>query len=116
MFKTPEKRLTEVQLYELVAEEIENNQQSKGLWTKAISDSEGDHEKAQALYIKLGVQMLKDEGAYVDKVAAQEEHRKTRFYKVTQSEDYWPVIILLIILLVAGLLGWFLLGPLIWGG
>lgn len=116
MFQTPEDRLTEVQLYELVAEEIEKNQQSKGLWTKAISDSEGDHEKAKALYIKLRAQMIKDEWAYVDKVAAQEEHRKTLFYKVTQSEDYTPVIFIVIVL-VAGLLGgWFLLVPLIWGG
>ena len=42
MFKTPEDRLSEIELYELVAEEIERNQQSKGLWVKALSDAEGD--------------------------------------------------------------------------
>ena len=61
MFKTPEDRLSEVQLYEMVAEEIANNQQSKGLWAKAFSEVGGDHEKAKALYIKLRVQMLQDE-------------------------------------------------------
>ena len=60
MLKTPEDRLTEVQLYEVVAEELENNQQSKGLWAKAIADSAGDHEKIEALYIKSRVQMIKD--------------------------------------------------------
>jgi hypothetical protein len=72
MFETPEDRLSEIQLYELVAEEIANNQQSRGLWVKAISDTEGNHEKAKALYIKLRVEMIKDEWAYADKVAAEE--------------------------------------------
>ena len=53
MFETPEDRLSEIQLYELVAEEIANNQQSRGLWVKAISEGEGNHEQAKALYIKL---------------------------------------------------------------
>ena len=72
MFETPEDRLSEIQLYELVAEEIANNQQSRGLWVKAISEGEGNHEQAKALYIKLRVEMIKDEWAYADKVAAEE--------------------------------------------
>jgi transposase-like protein len=73
MFKTPEDRLSEIELYELVAEEIENNQQSKGLWVKALSDSEGDLDKGQALYVKLRVQMIKDEWAHLDKVRIEQE-------------------------------------------
>ena len=76
MFKTPEDRLSEVQLYEMVAEEIANNQQSKGLWAKAIADTEGELEKAKALYIKLRVQMIMDEWAYADKVHAEEAERR----------------------------------------
>jgi hypothetical protein len=72
MFETPEDRLSEIQLYELVAEEIANNQQSRGLWVKAISEGEGNHEQAKALYIKLRVEMIKDEWAYADKMAAEE--------------------------------------------
>jgi len=78
MFKTPEDRLSEVQLYEMVAEEIANNQQSKGLWAKAIADTEGELEKAKALYIKLRVQMIMDEWAYADKVQAEEAERRRR--------------------------------------
>jgi hypothetical protein len=76
MFKTPEDRLSEVQLYEMVAEEIANNQQSKGLWAKAIAETEGEIEKAKALYIKLRVQMIMDEWAYADKVQAEEAERR----------------------------------------
>ena len=47
MVRTPEDRLSEIELYELVAEEIENNQQSKGLWTKALSESAGDKKSKQ---------------------------------------------------------------------
>ncbi len=78
MFKTPEDRLSEIELYELVAEEIVNNQQSKGLWAKAIADAEGELEKAKALYIKLRVQMIMDEWAYADKVQAEEAERRRR--------------------------------------
>ena len=78
MFKTPEDRLSEVQLYEMVAEEIANNQQSKGLWAKAIAETEGEIEKAKALYIKLRVQMIMDEWAYADKVQAEEAERRRR--------------------------------------
>ena len=61
MFKTPEKRLDEIALYELVAEELENGQQSKGLWAKALAEGEGNLEKASGLYIKLRVQMVEDQ-------------------------------------------------------
>ena len=56
-----------------MAEEIERNQQSKGLWVKALSDSEGDLDKGQALYVKLRVQMIKDEWAHLDKVRIEQE-------------------------------------------
>ena len=85
MFETPEDRLTEVQLYELVAEELENNQQSKGLWAKAIADSQGNHEKVSALYIKLRVQMVKDEWAHADKVATQMAKRQREIYEKEQG-------------------------------
>jgi hypothetical protein len=61
MFKTPEDRLSEIQLYELVAEELEKGEQSKGLWAKALAEGEGNIEKARGLYIKLRVKMVQDE-------------------------------------------------------
>jgi hypothetical protein len=82
MFKTSRDRLTEVQLYELVAKEIENNQQSKGLWAKAFADTKGDFEKAEALYIKLRVQMIKDELVVETRLIKDEWANKGR-----QSEE-----------------------------
>ena len=73
MFKTPEDRLSEIQLYELVAEELEQGEPSKGLWAKALAEGEGNIEKAKGLYIKLRVEMIKDEWAYAEKVAVQRE-------------------------------------------
>ena len=76
MVRTPEDRLSEIELYELVAEEIENNQQSKGLWLKALSDSEGDLDKAKALYVKLRVQMLEDE--WIEQAPDRERRAKEK--------------------------------------
>jgi hypothetical protein len=112
MFETPEDRLTEVQLYELVAEELENNQQSKGLWAKAISDSEGNHEKAKALYIKLRVQMIKDEWAHADKVASEEDKRVREAQELQQLPEkkeknrrkkiWWILGIIIVLYLIFG--------------
>jgi Flp pilus assembly protein TadB len=46
------------------------------LWVKALSDSEGDLDKGQALYVKLRVQMIKDEWAHLDKVLAEKAKAK----------------------------------------
>lgn len=54
-------RLQDEQLYEVVGSELEEGVRKNGLWTKAISQSGGDENKAQAIYIKLRVQSLKDE-------------------------------------------------------
>ena len=93
MFKTPEDRLSEIELYELVAEEIENNQQSKGLWVKALSDSGGDLDKGQALYVKLRVQMIKDEWAHLDKVRTEKAEAKAEAELVQRQfeQQRWAV-------------------------
>ena len=61
VFKTSEDRLKEVQLYELVALEIENGQQVMGLWAQALSEAGADEKRAKALYIKLRVGMMQDQ-------------------------------------------------------
>jgi len=48
-------------LYEIAMEEIENNSVQKGLYARAFSQSEGDKDKTDALYIKFRVQSLQDE-------------------------------------------------------
>ena len=81
VFDTPEDRLREIQLYEQVALEISNNQQVAGVWAQALSESSGDEGAAKALYIKLRVQMIKDELAYsqeVEEKRAAEKRREAR--------------------------------------
>tara|TARA_Y100000588_G_scaffold201854_2_gene215508 strand:+ start:7514 stop:7969 length:456 start_codon:yes stop_codon:yes gene_type:complete len=87
IFETPEDRLREIQLYEQVALEIVNNQQVAGVWAQALSQSSGDESAAKALYIKLRVQMIKDELAYAQKIQKieQQEQRKERAEELRQS-------------------------------
>ena len=53
----------EEMLYGIVAEELARNQVSAGLYTKALSDADGDEQKARGRYIKLRVDMLVAERA-----------------------------------------------------
>ena len=55
------KRLKEEQLYEVVTEEIKNNQIREGLMAKALVETSGNHEQARLLYIKYRIQSLIDE-------------------------------------------------------
>jgi hypothetical protein len=48
--------------YEQVAEEIENKEINKGIWARATSESGGDRNKAESLYIKYRVRELKSGG------------------------------------------------------
>jgi hypothetical protein len=54
-------RLTEEELYGEALREIESGQRRDGIWAKALAESDMDHGKAGARYIKLRVQSLKDE-------------------------------------------------------
>ena len=54
-------RIIEEQLYEQVVNELASGKRRNGLWAKAIASSNGQDEKAKALYIQYRVQSLKDE-------------------------------------------------------
>ena len=54
------KKQQEAKLFELVMNEIANDERHKGLWGKAIVISNGDEKKAESEYIKLRVESLKD--------------------------------------------------------
>ena len=56
-----ENRLVETQLYEFVMNELKEGIKHHGTWGQAIVNSEGNKEKAEAEYIKLRVQSVKDE-------------------------------------------------------
>jgi len=47
-------------LYEYVMEELENSETKKGVWAKAIAQSEGNNDKAKSLYIQYRVEAIKD--------------------------------------------------------
>jgi hypothetical protein len=54
-------RLLEEKLYEQVAQELKAGKKREGIWVKAMAKSGGDLNKAEALYIELRVQAIRDE-------------------------------------------------------
>ena len=48
-------------LYEFVADELESGDLNKGLWTKALAETNFEKDKAKAVYVKLRVSSLKAE-------------------------------------------------------
>ena len=68
-------RLTEERLYEVVGQEIKNDDLREGLWVKAFAEAGGDKDKAKARYIDLRIQSLKDE-MHVQQELHQQELKK----------------------------------------
>ena len=54
------RRVVETQLYEFVMDEIAQGVKQKGIWGQAMVGCDGDATKAEAAYIRLRVQSLKD--------------------------------------------------------
>ena len=66
LFKSKDKfsifeRQQETKLFELVMDEIASDKRHKGIWGQAIVKANGDEKKAEAEYIRLRVESLKDE-------------------------------------------------------
>lgn len=74
------RRKIEEALYEAVSKEIGAGNIKEGLWTKALSESEGDESKASALYIRLRVQAMKDD------IALYESFKRDLEKSVEQSK------------------------------
>lgn len=53
--------MSEDEIYEKIMNEIDNDQKVKSLWAKAFAESDGDENKAKALYIKLRLQSISNE-------------------------------------------------------
>ena len=93
-------RKHETYLYELVMEEIAKNERQKGIWGQAIVKSNGDEKKAEAEYIKLRVESLKDEleiqeqeeiekatiQEELDKIAKEEKEKKAKEKAKTKQQ------------------------------
>ena len=58
--------MIEEEFYELAYEEIESGNLKKGLWAKAFSKSDGDENKAKALYIKYRFDQIKEGHKEID--------------------------------------------------
>ena len=74
-------RLVEEELYAEALRELEQGIRRDGLWAKAFAKSEGNEEKAKALYIELRVQ------AYRDELALYEMQLEEKKREHTQSEQ-----------------------------
>ena len=66
-------RLVDEKLYEQVHSELLNGQKRNGLWVKALANSDGIEEKANALYIKYRFQSIKDEMEIADAIVEEAE-------------------------------------------
>ena len=77
---TAKERLIEEQLYKQISDEKKNGYRRDGLWLKAISESNNDENKAEALYVKLRLQSIVDE-----EIVRVEQERMEREAKAEQE-------------------------------
>ena len=75
-------------LYEFVITEMESGVLSKGLWGKALADSNGDDAKAKSIYMKHRVQSIKD--VFTAKKIAYNELTKPNLFEYIQ-EQIFPI-------------------------
>jgi len=60
-FKNASSRLADERLYDIVATELHHEVRRPGIWAQAFAKSKGDESLAEAHYIELRVQSLRDE-------------------------------------------------------
>jgi len=73
-------RLVEEKLYAEVLRELESGVRRDGLWAKALQNSQGDEQKANALYIGYRLQSIKDEAEISAVLIEQYEVENTKTY------------------------------------
>lgn len=71
-------------IYEQVMLEIEEDKKVKSTWAKALAGSDGDKNKAEALYIKLRVQNIKKD--LLEKLKNKEKNRQQA---IDEFDDYY---------------------------
>lgn len=81
--KSKEDELLEEKAFKIVAEELDAGNYLNALKAKAYSLSEGDKEKASALYIRLRAAQIVDD---LKKIKQEELNKKIREYR--NSKDY----------------------------
>jgi hypothetical protein len=96
IFTSSATRLQEEMLYEVVAEEIDNKGRRPGLWAKAFAMSNGDENAAEAKYILLRVQSLRDEIKEQSKelkaqqVVETQQQTESKLRAQTQAKETYP--------------------------
>lgn len=78
---------TEEDLFDQVAGEVANNSRKDGLWTKALSESSMNEDRAKALYIKLRVDQLHVEATDLLQKLRNEEHDKLLYLLEEAKND-----------------------------
>ena len=77
--ENPKSRLSDDDLFERALDEVQNKKMVKAVWARALSESDGNEKKAEALYLKLRVQQIKDKkllSAQKKRAEKKAEHKK----------------------------------------
>ncbi len=72
-------------LYEFVATELEQGSLSKGLWTKALAETDFDDARARALYIKMRFASLQVELREIAPHLKQRDEAQSRLAKLLEQ-------------------------------
>ena len=71
--------MSDENLYARVVEELSTQGPVRGLWAKAYAESNGNHEAARALYLRLRVAQLADERLALAKDAQRQQKSESRW-------------------------------------
>ncbi|MBA2409504.1 MAG: hypothetical protein H0W34_03395 [Pyrinomonadaceae bacterium] len=74
-------------VYAAVSREIETGHIRQGLWTKALSDTGYDEQRARAAYIKLRVKTMKKEGRVAAREGQQQHEQAQRLLERQREEE-----------------------------
>ena len=73
--------------FEQAAKEVANGEIQPGLYAMAISKCEGNEVKANAMYLQLRVDMLRQEAAVGEKIVEAAEHQACLLYTSPSPRD-----------------------------
>lgn len=76
----------EREIYRVVAAELEKDEIDRILWVKAFAESEGNRDKAKALYIKYRVEEMSVAAGHVLEGAARNQREEKRLQKERDKE------------------------------
>ena len=96
----------EATFYGLAAKEVEKGDIDGGLRAMALSKCDGDEVKAQAKYLQLRADVLKQEVALRQKLAETADREKKKTESSAFGATFWVVLVIGAVLLVPALYAW----------